>query len=258
MSVLVVLGVGCTVAAEVLWAEWLLFIAGNLLGWVLACGPGRPWQRLLVCWVLAIIPIALVATPVGIPGRSFFLLRGQMMFLGALQTSLVLFLAEPIWQHTPVWRGSSRGNARQWTIADWMVLTVLLSTCLVVDQYLVEEVWLLGGWLEPSEQLGRWDYWWLLLRQLGWQAVLQFATAVTVVLPLSVLWSRWPQDRSSLPDFPARAAGLGAIFCSPLLLFFPTRVALEWLALIETLVVVVSLFLISTRPAMEIAGPCEG
>ncbi len=248
---LVVTSVGFAVVGEILWAEWALFISVSINGWILACGPGRPWQRLLICWLLATVPIALVSFPVswalGFPSASFVLLRGQMMFLNTLLTALVLVGGELLWRHIPVWKGHARVTARQWAIADWMMLTGLLSVSLAVVQYLVEQIWLMDGLLEPNEQLGRWDYWWLLIGPIGWQAVLEVAKAALVVLPLSVMWSRWPVERKGFPDFLIRAAGYWAIFSSPLFLFLPTAVALEWMFLLETLVLVIALFLISTR-----------
>jgi hypothetical protein len=88
-------------------AEGLFVIQGGLLGWVLAFGPGRAWHRLLATWLLAFLPVLVVAllfwTTLDLLGPLFGLLRGQGIFLTALATAGSLLLVDLFWPMAPTW-----------------------------------------------------------------------------------------------------------------------------------------------------------
>lgn len=250
-----------------LWGEFLFLVNGALLGWVLAFSQGPAWQKMLVVWLLAVTPVLLVSLPIwwwfGELGIYFPLLRGQVVFLTALLTAVSLILGNLIIPLVPRWLialpldpepdleaaspppARDRASARysQWTTTDWGITLVLLAVSLAIAQYLVDRVWALAGLLDWENQPTRWSYWQTLLRLFGSIALAASLNAVLVVLPLTHLSDGLRPESSELPSWMAKAAGYWAVFGSPLLLFFPAPVALEWLGLIVTSASLTALFL---------------
>jgi hypothetical protein len=104
--------IGLWVVDSRLWSEWLLLVQGGLLGWLLAFGPGPAWQRLVVVWVLAVLPVWSVAQPLGSEfgsgGTEWALFRGQVIFVTTLVSAAGLLLADLFVPLAPTW------GARTW------------------------------------------------------------------------------------------------------------------------------------------------
>lgn len=220
-----------------------------MLGWILAFGPGPAWQRLLVSWLLAVVPCWLVALPLW-PAMGFFepvflLVRGQAIFLGALVTSTSLLLIDLVRPLAPTWEQPPHLDSRprqQWSVADWAVLLSLVSLSLALAQWLVELAWLENSRFESTKERNPWSFWQLLFRQVGWISLLASVHSLLILAPLTLACKRRAVTRSGAAWL-IRTVGYFAMASSLLVLFLPREVALEMVCLIVLATAVDALFL---------------
>ena len=266
--------IGWWLVEETLLAEWMLLISGGLLGWILAWGPGKLWQRMLTTAVLASAPVFFVAFGVnaGIAAGLaewlevksvwlYALTRPTAIVLAALSTGVVFRFAGRLLSFSPVWAGhESVGHEsdsdRRWGIAESLVLTAILALAVASLSYVVEIVVreklpVFQLFEPPSRGYDSFECYLLLATQVLLFVIVELLLTLLVYLPVTFFIVKGALAGVPVRTRLRRLLDYTAGWCLPLFLWTMISVdvgrALEITGMVFAMVFALALFIASFR-----------
>ena len=261
--------IGWWLVEETLLAEWMLLISGGLLGWMLAWGPGKLWQRMATTAVLASAPLFFVAFGVNagiaawfvewLEGKSvllYALTRPTATVLSALSTGVVFRVAGHLLGICPVWASHKSASNRRWGIAESLVLTAILAFAVASLSYVVEivvrEKLPVFQFLEPpSRGYESLECYLLLATQVLLFVIVELLLTLFIYLPVTFFIAKGALAGVPVRTRLRRLLDYTAGWCLPLFLWTMISVdvgrAVEITGMVFTMVFALALFIASFR-----------